>query len=43
MDFTGKRALVTGAAGAIGKDIASELYKNGGNLRGRTPLIDIFF
>lgn len=29
MDFTGKRALVTGAAGAIGKDIASELYKNG--------------
>lgn len=29
MDFTGKTALVTGAAGAIGKDIAAELCKNG--------------
>ena len=29
MDFTGKTALITGAAGAIGKDIALELYKNG--------------
>ena len=29
MDFTGKTALVTGTAGAIGKDIALKLYKNG--------------
>jgi NAD(P)-dependent dehydrogenase (short-subunit alcohol dehydrogenase family) len=29
MDFTGKTALITGAAGAIGKNIALELYKNG--------------
>ena len=29
MDFKGKTALVTGAAGAIGKDIAAELCKNG--------------
>ncbi len=29
MDFSGKTALITGAAGAIGKDIALELYKNG--------------
>ena len=29
MDFTGKTALVTGAAGAIGKNIAAELYNNG--------------
>jgi NAD(P)-dependent dehydrogenase (short-subunit alcohol dehydrogenase family) len=29
MDFTGKTALITGTAGAIGKDIAAELYKNG--------------
>jgi NAD(P)-dependent dehydrogenase (short-subunit alcohol dehydrogenase family) len=29
MDFTGKTALVTGSAGAIGKDIAAELCKNG--------------
>jgi len=29
MDFTGKTALVTGAVGAIGKDITAELYKNG--------------
>ena len=29
MDFTGKTALVTGTAGAIGKNIAAELYKNG--------------
>ena len=29
MDFTGKTAIITGAAGAIGKDIALELCKNG--------------
>lgn len=29
MDFTGKTALVTGAAGAIGKDVAADLCKNG--------------
>jgi len=29
MDFSGKTALITGAAGAIGKSIAAELYKNG--------------
>jgi NAD(P)-dependent dehydrogenase (short-subunit alcohol dehydrogenase family) len=29
MEFKGKTALVTGAAGAIGKDIALELCKNG--------------
>ncbi len=29
MDFSGKTALVTGAAGAIGKDIAAELFNNG--------------
>jgi len=29
MDFTGKTALITGAAGAIGKDIARELLANG--------------
>jgi meso-butanediol dehydrogenase/(S,S)-butanediol dehydrogenase/diacetyl reductase len=29
MDFTGKTALITGAAGAIGKSIAAELCKNG--------------
>ena len=29
MDFTGKTALVTGAVGAIGKDIAAVLTKNG--------------
>ncbi len=29
MDFTGKTALVTGAVGAIGKDIARELLANG--------------
>jgi NAD(P)-dependent dehydrogenase (short-subunit alcohol dehydrogenase family) len=29
MDFTGKTALITGAVGAIGKDIAIQLSKNG--------------
>ncbi|MCF7955211.1 MAG: SDR family oxidoreductase [Phycisphaerae bacterium] len=29
MDFTGKTALITGAAGAIGKDIARQLLANG--------------
>ena len=29
MDFTGKTALITGAVGAIGKDVAADLCKNG--------------
>ena len=34
LDFSGKNILITGASGGIGKSIASEFYKLGGNIFG---------
>ena len=34
LDFKGKNILITGASGGIGKSVANEFYKLGGNIIG---------